>query len=465
LSAQEGAQVDGLFDALVRCVVERGIAVSAPAAPAEIPSAPVAESSKLIYLFADSGSWAEPLRLQLEGCGYEVRIFADSAELLGACIEHSPAAVITDVSLAVGDWQGAQMAARLRDTLRTPPPAIFVCDRDDLDARLRAARAGGVAYFTRPLKFTALMDKLDELSVHASPEPYRVMIVEDAEEQALLCSTVLRQSGMLTCVVSDPQQLLAQLAEFHPDLVLMDMYLPGCTGDELARIVRQIEPFVGVPIVFLSVESDFDRQLTAMGLGGDEFLTKPILPAQLVSIVGSRIQHYRRLRALMIQDGLTGLANHSRLQQVLETEVARALRQATPLTLVMIDIDDFKLINDRYGHPAGDRVLLALARFARQRLRLSDVVARYGGEEFAIVMANTEGPDAHTVIERLRSHFATLVHEGDQGETFSVTFSAGIAAIAGHGSARALLLAADRSLYSAKERGRNCVVLEHAARP
>jgi len=268
---------------------------------------------------------------------------------------------------------------------------------------------------------------------------------------------------MLTCVVSDPQQLLPQLAEFHPDLVLMDMYLPGCSGDELARIIRQMEPFVGLPIVFLSVESDFDRQLSAMGLGGDEFLTKPILPMQLVSVVASRVKHYRRLRALMVQDSLTGLANHSRLQQALETEVARALRQGNPLALAMIDIDHFKQINDRYGHPTGDRVLQGLARFLRQRLRQSDVVARYGGEEFAIVMSNTDAANGHMVIERLRNHFSTLVHEGDKGESFAVTFSAGIAALPGHATARALLLAADRNLYAAKECGRNCTVLNLVA--
>jgi diguanylate cyclase (GGDEF)-like protein len=431
-----------------------------PAQPAELP---LGEAGRLIYIFADGAEWAGVVRDQLQGCGYEVCTFGAAAELLTACLERLPAAVLTDISLTEDDLRGTQTASRLRDTFRVPPPVIFVCDRDGLDSRLLAARAGGVAYFTRPVKTSTLVEKLDELSVQATPDPYRVMIVEDAEEQAALCSAVLRQAGMLTCVVSDPQQLLPQLAEFHPDLVLMDMYLPGCSGDELARIIRQMEPFVGLPIVFLSVESDFDRQLSAMGLGGDEFLTKPILPMQLVSVVASRVKHYRRLRALMVQDSLTGLANHSRLQQALETEVARALRQGNPLALAMIDIDHFKQINDRYGHPTGDRVLQGLARFLRQRLRQSDVVARYGGEEFAIVMSNTDAANGHMVIERLRNHFSTLVHEGDKGESFAVTFSAGIAALPGHATARALLLAADRNLYAAKECGRNCTVLNLVA--
>jgi diguanylate cyclase (GGDEF)-like protein len=220
-----------------------------------------------------------------------------------------------------------------------------------------------------------------------------------------------------------------------------------------------MDAYVSLPIVFLSVEANFERQLTAMGLGGDEFLTKPIMPAHLISVVASRVERYRTLRALMVQDSLTGLANHSRLHQLLETDVARALRQKLPLSLAMIDVDHFKQVNDRHGHPTGDRVLQALARFLRQRLRQADVVARYGGEEFAVVLAHTDGAGAQLVTDRLRAEFAQLMHESDKAEPFASTFSAGIAVLEGHRTAREMILAADRALYQAKGNGRNCVVV------
>jgi diguanylate cyclase (GGDEF)-like protein len=220
-----------------------------------------------------------------------------------------------------------------------------------------------------------------------------------------------------------------------------------------------MDAYLSLPIVFLSVEADFDRQLAAMRLGGDEFLTKPILPAQLTSVVRSRVERYRTLRALMVQDSLTGLANHSRLHQLLATEVARAARHQRAFSLAMIDVDHFKQVNDRHGHPTGDRVLQALARFLRQRLRQTDVVARYGGEEFAVVLSNTDGANAFTVIDRLRSQFAALVHESDKGESFSATFSAGVAAFTGKCTAREMILTADRALYEAKGQGRDRVVL------
>jgi diguanylate cyclase (GGDEF)-like protein len=450
-------EIRRLLQALLHSAQQPREAMPLPVEP--VPHARTGEVARVVYTMRDPDGWIDGVRPSLEGAGYEVGIFADLEQLIHACETRMPAAVLAEVPAAGRDAALTRWTDVLRKRLSQPPSLIFVADVDDVQTRLRAVQAGGIAYFVRPLKLSALVDRLDELSGRGTREPYRVMIVEDAEEQAALCSTILTRSGMLTCIVGDPNQIVHQLADFHPELVLMDMYLPGCTGDDLARLIRQIDAYVSLPIVFLSVEADFERQLTAMGLGGDEFLTKPITPAQLISVVSSRVERYRTLRALMVQDSLTGLANHSRLHQLLETDVARALRQKLPLSLAMIDVDHFKQVNDRHGHPTGDRVLQALARFLRQRLRQSDVVARYGGEEFAVVLANTDGAGAQLVIDRLRAQFALLMHESDKGEPFAITFSAGIAVLEGHRTAREIILAADRALYQAKGAGRNCVVV------
>ena len=139
----------------------------------------------------------------------------------------------------------------------------------------------------------------------------------------------------------------------------------------------------------------------------------------------------------MLHDSLTGLVNHSRLQQQLEIETARALRQHQVLSLAMIDIDHFKEVNDRHGHQTGDRMLKNLARFLRQRLRASDVIGRYGGEEFAVILADTTGEIAEEVINSLRRDFAAIPHETG-GDVMTVTFSAGIASLPEHASVREL---------------------------
>ncbi len=427
--------------------------------PATLATNRSAEGRRVVYLLGTSIDALEGLRRQLENHGYDTRAF-DSIDAIEAATQTlPPTAIVSDGDLIAGQLAGAALAVRLTQHGIDRPPLLFISDRGDLPTRLQSVNAGAAAFFVRPLRLASLVDKLDQVGARAIPEPFRVMIVEDAEDQAALYAAILRAAGMRVSVIADPARLLREIDDFHPELILMDMYLPECSGDDLARVVRQLDAFVGIPIVFLSVEDDFDRQLNAIGRGGDEFLTKPIKPAQLLAAVSGRIERYRILRALMVQDSLTGLNNHSRLQQQLESEVARALREDTRLAIAMIDIDHFKNVNDTYGHPTGDRVLRTLARFVRQSQRQSDIVARYGGEEFAIVMPNTDETDAMAVIDRLRSRFATLVHEGDKGETFHVTFSAGVATLGGRNNARVLLLAADDALYRAKEQGRDCVVL------
>jgi diguanylate cyclase (GGDEF)-like protein len=419
-------------------------------------TAPPGIASRAVYVLDGDPKTAATLVAQLNGFAYAARSFETIKALAAAVIAESPGAIVADID-ALEDRFGADTIAELRQGTPTIP-LIFTSTRGDIGARLRAARIGGEGYFPKPIGIGQLIDRLDALVYRATSEPYRVLVVEDAPTQAEYFAAVLRQAGIRSSIVSNPELLLEALNDFNPELILMDMYLPGCTGDELAAVIRQTDAFLSVPIVFLSVERDFDRQLSALVRGGDEFLTKPILPAQLVSVVKTRVERYRQLRTLMLHDSLTGLVNHSRLQQQLEIETGRALRQGRPMVLAMIDIDHFKLVNDRFGHPVGDRVLKNLSRFLRQRLRASDVVGRYGGEEFAVILPDTALQVAFEVMDGLRGDFAAIAHETD-AENVNVTFSVGLAAVPRYASARDLLVAADKALYQAKREGRNRVIV------
>lgn len=412
--------------------------------------------TRLVYLVESDGELARNLALQLSYFGYKVRSFERPSLLQAALDDACPIAIILDVELPGGDLAVAEAA--INSLLKKQVPVIFLSERRDLSARLLSVRAGSSAYIDKPVEVSKLIDKLDALTSVQLQEPYRVLIVEDSATQAAWCAHVLRQAGMLTHMVIDPSHLLDAMVEFNPELVLMDMYLPDCTGVELARVIRQMETYFSLPIVFFSAEANFEKQLEAMRLGGDEFLTKPIEPVHLIAAVTPRVQRYRMLRAMMVQDSLTGLINHSRLQQQLDFEVARARRQKTLLSFAMIDIDHFKMVNDSYGHPAGDRVLMSISRFLRQRLRKTDVVGRYGGEEFGSILTGTGGEPAHKVLDRIRDDFAKVEHpRGDSN--FTVSFSAGIASLDTSASAGELVLAADQALYRAKKQGRNQVVL------
>lgn len=412
-------------------------------------------TTRLIYLVEDDSRIAANLSQQLKSFGYTVLKLKTVEELANAFARGAPSAIIADLDFSA-HTKGEQTASGSNGK-QVDTPLLFMSDDDRMETRLQAARAGGDAFFVKPVRIGQLVDRLDALLNRATAEPYRVLIVEDADDQAAYYAAILKDSGMRCQVVTDPMHLVDALNDFNPELVLMDMYLPDCTGDELAQVIRQHTAFISLPIVFLSVEQNFDRQLSAMFKGGDEFLTKPISPAQLTLVVTSRVERYRELRVLMLHDGLTGLVNHSRLQQQLEIESARALRQRQPLSLAMIDIDHFKNVNDRHGHQTGDRVLKNLARFLRQRLRASDVVGRYGGEEFAVLLSDTSAEIAEEVLNSLRRDFAAIPHETG-GDSIAVTFSTGIASLPGYASVRELILAADQALYRAKNAGRNRVV-------
>jgi len=337
--------------------------------------------------------------------------------------------VLMDIVFPEDSMGGVKAIREVQQGRDEPVPVMFISALDDVAARLEAVRVGGLAFFSKPVSIGVLVDRLDELTSTIPPQPYRVLIVDDSTSLADYHAALLGEVGMVVKVVDQPLEVMGPLREFSPDLILMDIYMPECSGLELAKVIRQLEAFVSIPIVFLSSEIDLDKQLSAMSLGGDDFLTKPIRPEHLISSVTSRIQRSRLLRSFMVRDSLTGLFNHSTIKDHLEWEVARAKREKTPLAYAMVDIDHFKQVNDIYGHPVGDRVIKSLSRLLKQRLRETDVIGRYGGEEFAVVMSNTDGHAAMKVLDEIRDAFSRLKHLAD-GREFSATFSCGIAEVA-----------------------------------
>ena len=335
---------------------------------------------------------------------------------------------------------------------------IVFSTKGDIYPRLQAVRAGSKAYFTHPVDSSALIDCIDKLTHTSKQEPYRILIIDDSLSVANAYSAYLQLVGMQTLVVTDPFDTFNHLHQFNPELILLDMYMPGCSGQELATVIRQQELFTSVPIVFLSAESDRNKQLNAMSLGGDDFLTKPIEPQHLVSAVASRAERYRGLRSHMIKDSLTGLLNHTKTEEHLEIEIARASRYKDPLAYIMIDIDKFKNVNDTYGHATGDRIIKSLARLLQQSLRKTDIIGRYGGEEFAVILTATDAQTAFKVMEKIRLTFANIIQNSNQ-KNFNVTFSCGIAGFPKFNTSSSLNDAADRALYQAKVNGRNQIII------
>ncbi len=418
-----------------------------------------AQFDRLIYVIEDDDLLAREIATQLYYFDYEVETFSSTARAMEAIKLRMPTAMIIDIQLPDGDLAGPEFARVFNEFSSTAIPSIFISSRDDWHARLAAVQANGSAYLTKPIDFNDLLERLEMLTVRQMPEPLKILIVDDMEVLAEHYATVLRNANMEVKTVTDINDMLEALSDFKPELILMDIYMPQCSGLDAAKIIRQKDELLGVPIVFLSTEADPLQHISAMELGGDDFLQKPITDDRLLVSVRTRAQRFRRLRSHMLCDGLTGLLNHVAVRTHLESEISRAQRQNEALSFAMIDIDNFKQVNDTYGHPVGDRVIKSIARMLKKRLRKSDLIGRYGGEEFAIILPETELNTAKKLLDDVRQNFSQITQQ-DHETQFYCTLSAGVTQLSKSDSLDSLVNTADEALYEAKHAGRNQVCIK-----
>lgn len=414
-------------------------------------------SSRRIYILEDQPAIGESMRLTLNNFGYQAEHFMRIADLEQALDRQLPGALIVDVNLPDEALTGLQYAAQLQQRLDEPLPLLVITTQDDFATHLEAVRVGALGFFTKPVDITQLENRLERCFAQQQGEPYRVMIIDDDRELASRFSLILRDANMLVEMLHDPAEIFTRMRSFNPEVVLLDVSMPGCTGPELAQIIRMNDDWLRVPIVYLSAETDINRQMNALIKAGDDFLTKPISDNALIAAVFSRAQRARLLSNALSRDSLTGLLKHGDIKEQVGIELERAQRSGKPASVAMLDIDFFKKVNDSYGHAAGDNVIRALANLLRQRLRRVDSLGRYGGEEFLVVLPDCPAEQARRILDEIRQRFAEL-HFIAGEQQFSVTLSAGIASTRDDSAqANDLLERADRALYAAKHGGRNQV--------
>jgi diguanylate cyclase (GGDEF)-like protein len=416
------------------------------------------DGSRHIYILEGEAAAGESMRLTLNNFGYRAEHFNSFAGLDAALQQQLPDALIVDVNLPGESGSGLDYATRLQQRLDTPLPLLVLTQQDDFATQLQAVRAGALGFFAKPVDIPQLESRLERCFAQQHGEPYRVLIVDDDQDLASRYSLVLRGAGMLVEVLREPAQIFAHLRDFNPEVVLLDVNMPDCTGPELAQIIRCNDDWLRIPIIYLSAETDIAKQVSALIKAGDDFVSKPISDHALVATVFSRAQRARLLSDALARDSLTGLLKHGDIKEQVAIELERALRSGDRASVAMLDIDHFKRVNDSHGHAAGDNVIRALANLLRQRLRRIDSLGRYGGEEFLAVLPDCPPEQARLIVDEIRQRFAELRFIADGGE-FSCTLSAGITGTDVHSDAEQLRERADKALYAAKHGGRNQVRL------
>ncbi len=292
-----------------------------------------------------------------------------------------------------------------------------------------------------------------------------ILVVDDVPSNVQILAEVLSYMYRIKVASNGADALEIAQREPQPDLILLDVMMPGMDGFDVCRRLKADMRTHNIPVIFATAKNSESDEELGLNLGAVDYITKPFV----IPIAKARIRNHIRLKqqadlleSLSLLDALTDIPNRRRFDEALATEWARAKRDATPLSLIMIDIDHFKQYNDYYGHGAGDVCLqMVAAELAKGVVRPGDLVARYGGEEFVVILPETDQEAAGQIAERLRERIEKLsiAHIYPKASSI-VTISAGVATqseTSENLSAQMLHEAADKALYMAKAGGRNRV--------
>jgi len=408
--------------------------------------------------------------------------------------------VLLDVMMP--DMDGFEVCRKLKSNPATHHiPVVMVTALDQPSDRVRGLEAGADDFLTKPVTDVALVSRVrslarlkmvtDELRMRAltskeigiqSPEREavaetgrggRVLIVDDRQSSYERMLETLSSEHTVD-VEADPNEALFHAAEGNYDLVIVSLGLQNFDGLRLCSQIRSLERTRNVPILAVAEADNNQRLVRGLEIGVNDYLIRPVDRNEMLARVRTQIKKKRyteRLRdnvqasiEMAITDALTGLFNRRYMETHLATLLEQAASRGKPLSVLILDIDYFKSINDNHGHDAGDDVLREFSLRIRKSIRNIDLACRYGGEEFVIVMPETDMSVAAMVAERIRRRIATEPFSIQNGaRQLDVTISIGIAALAGPAdTAAAVLKRADTALYRAKRDGRNRVVPDAA---
>ncbi len=372
-----------------------------------------------------------------------------------------PDAVLVDADVEPPDGV-LRFATELREYAIGAPIPFGVVAGDVLPQhRAAAAVAGASLWMQTPLTSEIVGVALRRLLELGRVRRPKILAIDDDPDYLSIVQRILTVEGFDVELLTEPRRVFEVLEEAHPDLVLVDGSMPELSGYDVCRILRTSAEWQDMPILFLTSLSEGENQLAAYRAGADDFVSKHASAEELVARVRGRIERTRSLRERGDRDVLTGLFRRDAFVAALQSALNHARRRERPLALAVLDLDRFKEVNDRHGHLAGDRVLVALGKLVSSRFRAEDLRGRWGGEELVLAFPDSDAASVQSALERLLDDLHAIAFSGESGEVFRTTFSAGVASFPEDGVGPAeLFAAADRRMYVAKKLGRARIVCE-----
>lgn len=375
------------------------------------------------------------------------------------------------MSMYLPDLDAPQLCMRFRAMEKTvQTPIVMITAESDQNAFQKALVAGATeVYHKNELsQFSIYLEQWQSRQLKEQSAHGNILYIEDQQTQADLTSMQLREAGYTVSHFRNASGALAAFQQQQFDLVLTDLILEGNkTGQVLIREILNLPGrFAEVPILALSGFNDAQRRIELLESGVSDFIQKPVTSQELLARVNNLVRvrqlldqvekQQNHLRELAMMDQLTHLYNRHFLMDMAPRKIAEAVRHNIELSLLFIDLDHFKHINDTYGHSTGDQVLEKLAGVLKDSCRSEDIAARFGGEEFVVILSHCNESDALNKAENIRTQIAAIPFD-----EFSITASIGVVCLPEGGGCdfKGLFELADKALYKAKENGRNRVEL------
>jgi len=291
-----------------------------------------------------------------------------------------------------------------------------------------------------------------------------ILVVDDISKNIQLVASVLKPLGYALRFALSAKEALQIVQDTHIDLILLDVMMPEMNGYELCTLLKKEKKTKDIPIIFLTAKSDAESIAKGFEVGGVDYMSKPFFEVELIARVKTHLEiqtltnklkkQAKEMKHLANTDALTGVANRLKFNDILEHQIEISRRHEHNISIIFLDIDYFKKVNDVHGHEVGDSVLIELASIVKKEIRKSDLLARWGGEEFIIVVNNSAFDEAVSLAEKLRICIEKHIFEYVQ----RITCSFGVTSFHKEDDIHSILLRADKALYQAKEAGRNQVV-------
>jgi len=301
-------------------------------------------------------------------------------------------------------------------------PLIYTADEDSQADRLLALRSGGTGYLVEPVSISGLLELIErQYDIHAD-SPYRILVMEDSKAQARYYEKVLMKGHFDIRVVNDPAVLLEALRGFDPETVLMDMQMPGCSGIELTRLIRQMPRYAYLPIIFLSAEENQRKQNQALLSGGTSFIVKPVEKQQLMFLADLYCRRYRELNPQIESNPDTGLVYSPQFKNRLSVEASRLSRSTGTAALAVLELDEAENLIKSASFSLLNVAITQLALLLKKRLRKSDIMGHLETGQLGVILTTGNKADWTGIMDEIRLQFAELpFHSSHQDKPLTIS--------------------------------------------